>query len=93
MRILSQSASVFGSTSTIPWLVSVLPTALKILSATGSIRYFISSLTDTTGVRSPHRTAARGASVAGTGGGAGVDDEQAAIAAPSRTSPARAVKP
>src|SRR5436190_1971513 len=58
----SQSSSVFGSHSTIPFLVSVLPTALKTLSATGSIVYFISSLTDTTGFMSPHS--------GGEGGGA-----------------------
>src|SRR3954468_15728046 len=78
-RIRSQSASVFGSMSTIPALVSVPPTALKMLSATGSIMYFINSLTDTTGVTSPHSVA--DSEVVRAAGGADFGDEQAAIVA------------
>src|SRR5262245_51784022 len=59
MRTLSQSSSVFGARSTKPLLVTVVPTASKMLSATGSIMYFINSLTETTGFMSPHSGAAR----------------------------------
>src|SRR4029453_13118766 len=81
IRIFSQSSSLLGSTSTTPFLVIVLPTALKMLSATGSIMYFISSLTDTTGLTSPHNA----------GGGGGGDEEHAANAAPATTSTAARV--
>src|SRR4029453_5620533 len=79
IRIFSQSSSVLGSTSTTPFLVIVLPPALKMLSATGSIMYFISSLTDTTGLTSPHNAG---------GGGGGGDEEHAANAAPATPSTA-----
>src|SRR4029450_3856059 len=60
-RVLSQSSSVLGSTSTTPRLVTVVPTALKMLSDTGSIMYFINSLTDTTAFTSSHLAQGAGA--------------------------------
>ncbi len=93
MRILSQSSSLFGSTSTTPCLVTVVPTALKMLSATGSIMYFINSLTDTTGFRSPHSAAAGGGSAVYAGVGVGLDDEHAAIVALRTISPAHMARP
>src|SRR5207247_5983317 len=70
VRILSQSSSVFGWMSTTSCLVTVVPAAVEMLSATGSIMYFINSLTDTTGLRSPHSKAVGGELVdrAGVGG-------------------------
>src|SRR5579864_3899455 len=50
---LSQSSSVLGRCSTTPLAVVSHQTASKMLSATGSIMFFISSLTETTGVISP----------------------------------------
>ena len=67
----------------------VLPTALKMVSATGSITYFISSLTDTAGLRSPHN-AACGASAVCAGGGIDFDGEHDVSVALRRTSPAHA---
>src|SRR6185436_2478105 len=50
VRTRSQSSSVFGSCLTTPAFVVSHHTASKMLSETGSIMYFINSLTDTTGV-------------------------------------------
>src|ERR1051326_4609606 len=87
VRILSQSSSVLGSMSIVPCLETVVLTASKMLSATGSIMYFINSFTETTGLRSP-QSAACGADVwAGGGGAVGFDEEHAAAAALRRTRP------
>src|SRR5262249_8916455 len=87
-RILSQSSSVFGSMSTMPCLVIVLPTALKMLSATGSIMYFINSFTDTTGLSSPHSA---GLWVVAVAAGERFDGfEEHAPAAPRRAQPTHA---
>src|SRR4051812_29374523 len=83
--IFSQSSSVLGSLSTSPFFVITVLTALKMLSANGSIMYFISSLTDTTGLNSPQRTGAGGGAAAGFG------DEQPAATAPRTISPAHAI--
>src|SRR5499427_8802447 len=94
VRILSQSSSVFGSTLTVPFLVTVVPTALNRLSAMGSIMYFINSLTDTIGLRSPHSIAAAGGggSVAFAGAGAEPGDEHPTNAAVKSASPAHAME-
>src|SRR5262249_6471684 len=76
--------------STVPCFVTVLPTALKMLSATGSIMYFINSLTDTTGRTSPSSAADCGASDRCAGAGGRGDEEHAAIVTLTITSPARA---
>ena len=70
MRIFSQSSSVFGTVVTSPCLVTTVLTASKMLSASGSSMSRISSLTETTGVRSPQSCDA-----GGEGGGA-LGDEQ-----------------
>ena len=69
---MSQSSSVFGTVSTTPLVVSMLLTALKMLSATGSSMSRISSLTETTAFMSPHSGGDAG------GGADGGGDEQAA---------------
>src|SRR4029079_16359038 len=56
IRIRSQSASVFGILSIRLPLVSTVPTASKTKSEAGSIMSRISSLTETTGLRSPHNS-------------------------------------
>ena len=73
-----------------PVFVRLLPTALKTLSATGSIMNFISSFTDTTGLKSPQSTWACGWFAAGAGG-AGVEDEQDDASRPSVRVATRAV--
>src|SRR5262252_4721842 len=94
VRILSQSSSVFGSTLTVPCLVTVVPTALNRLSAMGSIMYFINSLTDTIGLRSPHSIAATcgGGLVAFAGAGVEPGEEHPTNAAERSASPARAME-
>src|SRR5215813_10156174 len=94
VRILSQSSSVFGSMLTVPFLVTVVPTALKRLSAIGSIMNFINSLTDTIGLRSPHSCAATcgGGSAAFAGAGVEPGEEHPAIVAEKRTSPTHATE-
>src|SRR5579864_1390975 len=76
MRILSQSASVFGDVSTVPVLVYSIFTESKILSEAGSIMSRISSLTDTTGCRSPHSRGMPGRVGAGGSGRDAVVDER-----------------
>src|SRR5690349_4372432 len=66
---------------TTPCFVTVLPTASKRLSATGSIMYFINSFTDTTGLRSPQSTGACEDAVVAAGGGGAFDEEHAVIVA------------
>src|SRR5215475_12851728 len=73
MRIFSQSSSVFGTLVTSPSLVTTVLTASKMLSARGSSMSCISSLTETTGLRSPQTCDA-----GGEGGGA-LGDEQVAV--------------
>src|SRR5262245_5757806 len=94
VRTLSQSCSVFGSTVIVPFLVTVVPTASNRLSAIGSIMYFISSLTDTIGLRSPHSIAATcgGGSVLLAGAGVGPGEEHPAIVAERTISPAHAAE-
>jgi len=93
MRILSQSSSVFGTMSTMPCLVRVVPTALKMLSATGSSMYFISSFTDTTGLTSPHSAASGGGAAARAPGGGGDGDREhpISVTAMHKTAPAHVV--
>jgi hypothetical protein len=55
--------------------------------------YFINSLTDTTGLRSPHSAAACAGFVVWAGVAVGVGDEHAAIVAHTTTSPAHVVRP
>src|SRR5437773_8438595 len=76
-------------TSTTPCLVTVVPMALKRLSATGSIMYFINSLTDTTGFRSPQSTPFCGIALVCAGFGAGVDEEHAARVTLTKSTPPR----
>src|SRR5436190_10329601 len=83
MRILSQSSSVFGNFSTVPCSVDSLLTASKILSEAGSSMSRISSLTETTGLRSPQ------SADAGGGAGAGFDDEQPCVHTAMTNSPAQ----
>src|SRR5215831_159945 len=53
IRTFSQSSSVFGSTCTTPFFEMSHVTASKMLSASGSIVYRISSFTETTGFIGP----------------------------------------
>src|SRR5882762_5107783 len=96
MRILSQSASVFGTVSTVPFAVVTVRTASKMWSAYGSIMSRISSLTDTTGLRSPQsRPAGIGAEIGAAldaGGCAGFDgDEHVDVRTPRKQSAAQAI--
>ena len=83
-RILSQSASVFGTRSIVPRLVVSIFTASKMLSDAGSSMSRMSSLTDTTGFMSPHRTGVAG----GAAGEAGFGDEHAGSSTPTQNSAA-----
>src|ERR1700730_18669228 len=81
--IFSQSSSVFGTVSTAPFLVTTVRTASKMLSATGSIMYRISSLTETMGLMSPQSAGPRG------GDWVGFDDEHVDVKTPKTNSPAQ----
>src|SRR5262245_7657213 len=77
----SQSSSVLGDLSIVPFLSTMIATASKMLSAIGSIRSRISSFTDTIGVMSPHNCAVGGTAM--FGGDEGVDfDEQVDMSRP-----------
>src|SRR5262245_51290543 len=95
MRILSQSASVFGSRSTTPFLVTVALPESKMKSDAGSSMSCINSFTDTAGFTSPHSsgecdTAAVGDAPAfWPGCGAGADDEHADVNRRARTATRR----
>src|SRR5262245_46787613 len=58
-RIFSQSASVRGCVSTTPLVSIFVPTESNTKSEAGSIMSRISSLTETTGLRSPQSSGAR----------------------------------
>src|SRR4051812_20075235 len=79
----SQSSSVLGTVSLVPFLVMSHVTASKMLSASGSIVNRINSLTETTPFISV-RTCAGGA------GGAGLGDEHRAVSAATQINAAAA---
>src|SRR5262245_21091257 len=84
MRIFSQSSSVLGPMSFAPCFVTTAPTASKMLSAMGSSMSRISSLTETTGLRSPHSCDPEAAA------GGVLDEEQVDTRMPAQTSAATA---
>jgi hypothetical protein len=87
MRIFSQSFSVLGTVSTVPCELITTFTASKMKSDAGSIMSRINSLTDTTGLRSPHNCCGdTGAGSAGAlcGGADGLGEEQAERAMATR---------
>src|SRR5439155_224547 len=88
MRIFSQSASVFGVVSTMPSFVYTILTASKMLSEAGLGVLRISSLTDTTGVSSPHNAGARDAA----GDGDDFDDEHVGVEMAITNSPAQVAR-
>src|SRR5262245_32155905 len=75
----SQSASVLGKISTVSLSVAIVPTAAKMLSESGSMTYFISSLTGTTGFMMP--------ATAGGAAGDAFDGKQFAVSAPTEHNP------
>src|SRR3954451_7968737 len=83
MRILYQSASVFGTLRSVPCGVSTIAIESKMLSAIGSIMSRINSFTETTGFMSPQRAGAAAA------GGAGWDEEQHSVRQAQSSSPPR----
>src|SRR4029079_6864879 len=94
IRIRSQSASVFGILSIrLPFVITV-PTASKTKSEAGSIMSRISSLTETTGLRSPHHSCwcEPAGAACGVAADAGADVEQAEVnSASARETGKRAV--
>src|SRR5262249_17897020 len=87
IRIFSQSSSVCGAVSTVPFLVTTILTESKMLSAMGSSMSRISSFTETTGLNVPQSsgTAERA--------GVAVDVEQANVNEASNSQPAQVTRP
>src|SRR5262245_3873747 len=79
-RIFSHSASVLGRVSTTPFLPTTVPTESNTKSEAGSIMSRISSLTETTGLRSPQSSGARDDAGAGA-----AFDEHALVHTHSKT--------